>query len=105
MLDGSAKALGWLALRVLLAVALVLAGHFSNAAITALKPALAWGLTKAAPDCQFWSFQLGQDRNQTVLGAVVRQQRTLVLGGAVRWCQRQTRLGSRAPRRARCCSP
>lgn len=81
MLDGSAKAWGWLALRVLLAVALVLAGHFSNAAITALKPALAWGLTKAAPDCQFLSFQLGQDRNQTVLGAVVRQQRTLVLGG------------------------
>jgi subtilisin family serine protease len=73
----------WLVLRVLLAAALVLglARVLATDAVAVLKPALRWGLEQAAPDFQVLRFDFSTDRGQPVLAALVRQQRTLFLGG------------------------
>lgn len=73
----------WLTVRVLLAavLALVLLRQHATDVVAALKPALRWGLQQAAPDFQVLRFEFSTDRGQAVLSALVRQQRTIFLGG------------------------
>lgn len=73
----------WLTVRVLLAamLALVLLRQHATDVVAVLRPALRWGLEQAAPDFQVLRFEFSVDRGQTVLSALVRQQRTIFLGG------------------------
>lgn len=78
----AARHLAW---RVLLATSLVLlASHwYAREAVTRLMPALSWGLTTVADDFKVLSVELMADRGQASIGAVVRLERSLFLGGQV----------------------